>query len=199
MFSLRKNSYWNRVWIAQEMLLPSPFKVFVFDGIDKHEIEVLHDYLKVVLEQHQEWGGKEPWSQDYDEFFVVRYFARTLWKAAVQEEEGLKPSLMILLPVFAICGCQDHRIRECKKRKYSLSDIDAEVDYNIKPAEICQNVLGQFLPGAAVDYFLHCGALLVNAPKLQNPSSKPDSKSDGANLKSDDSKALYRVYLFTHM
>jgi hypothetical protein len=39
------NPYWNRMWIAQEILLPSVSKVFIFDGRKHHEMADLHLYF----------------------------------------------------------------------------------------------------------------------------------------------------------
>jgi len=39
--ALCSNQYWKRVWIAQEIILPSIFRVFVFDGHNCHEMAIL--------------------------------------------------------------------------------------------------------------------------------------------------------------
>jgi hypothetical protein len=180
---LDTNPYWERIWIAQEILLPSAFKVFIFDGISKHSLSVLGSYFGEVLRGDEE----EKKIEEKDGMDGSRYFIFMLVKAIGWGESTTKPSLINLLAEFGRCRCQDDRDRIFALLALASPDIDVEVDYNIEPAELFRVVLGQHLRNTPIDHLLHFGALLINALRLQNLSNEPGSTRDGT-----PSRALIR-------
>jgi hypothetical protein len=150
------------MWIAQEILLPSAFKVFIFDRISKHGLSVLGSYFHEVLRGDEE----EKEMEEEDGMDGFRYSTLMLVKAIGWGESTTKPSLINLLAESGRCKCQDDRNRIFALLALASPDIDVEVDYNIKPAELFRVILGQHLRDTLIDHLLHFGALLINALRL---------------------------------
>jgi len=160
---LCENAYWSRVWIAQEVLLPSKYRVFVFDGAISHQMVILSEYLSAIAVGVAGSPRKEP--------FGLRYFD---WRSAASQfhqTSHLKPSLSSLLSLFASCGCQEKRDRIFALLPLADTKPCIEIDYDTDLESLFREILGLFMTENTIDEVMILGAQLIEALELRGPTA----------------------------
>jgi hypothetical protein len=182
---LFKNPYWNRMWIAQEILLPSVSKVFIFDGAKNHEMGDLHLYfLRTDGIRSLQGIGRRVEDGDFTQYLGSAYLKWRTPNYTLSRQTGTKPSLLTLLQFFSSCGCQDSRDHIFALLALVNAEFSVDVDYNLEPVQIFRTLLGQSLSGGSMEDVLFYGAHLIMALGIRKPA---ESNNKALGVQSGDS------------
>lgn len=155
--ALWEHPYWRRVWIAQEVLLPPGFLVYVFDGTYFHEMVRLNGLFRKLLH------GREHLKRAFGHYY---FNWRSIECTRIRKRDGM-PSLSSLLSLLSRCGCQNRL-----DRVYALLSLvdpghDIPIDYDIDRNLLLRMVLGRFMADMPLDGVLEFGAYLIEALEPQ--------------------------------
>ncbi|KAH7083388.1 heterokaryon incompatibility protein-domain-containing protein, partial [Paraphoma chrysanthemicola] len=165
-------TYWSRIWIAQEVILPSKDCLFLFDGDNCYDISLFYCYFDKLTRRF----GVSTKS------FGMSYFNWRRQERSIARMIGEKPSLSSLLFYLAGCGCQDVRDRIFALLPLAKSNI-LYLEYDLDANHLFRAVFEQAIGNEPMDDIMSLGALLIEALQIRGPysGSNQDSSSNSSN------------------
>jgi hypothetical protein len=149
--------YWNRVWIAQELLMPLDEEVYIFSGTNCYNFHMVGTQLDRINPRHE----------DGTRFLTVRYYDWRVDRHRIGSRAGA--SLPTILTHFAGGQCYDKRDRIFALLSLAKSVPHIEVDYALDSTALLQDVLEKFMDGNPLDVLLLFGATLIQALEIRQP------------------------------
>ncbi|KAF2827026.1 hypothetical protein CC86DRAFT_455594 [Ophiobolus disseminans] len=139
--NLCEMTYWSRIWIAQEVLLPSEYSVFVFDGDACYEMSHLYDYLS-EFKSEASCGSSSTLGMSY---FEARSKDRL---------KDARDRIFALLPL---------------ARAGSKSNLN--INYDSDASQLFRAVFEHFMGDEPMEDIMSFGALLIEALEIIRPGS----------------------------
>jgi hypothetical protein len=178
--------YWNRMWIAQELLGPAEGAIFLFCGTQIHISGDMWPFLK-CLDELELGTTKDSLLQSHLQPSHLRYLD---WGRMVNGDisEAPKEDLRVLrddalrllasyLAHFDRAGCSDKRDRIYALLSLVPDVLDIKVDYTADTRDIFVDVLEKLMSASPIDALLRLGANLIQALDIRRPSDTHERKA----------------------
>jgi hypothetical protein len=159
--------YWNRIWIAQEIILLPETKSELLIFIDAGPVQMRHLYHSLIYAKFLSDDDKSLAQGDM-------YCGTTLFEKVIREVIGIERSLPELLGQFKRCGCQDKRDRVFALLSLADDEPRISVDYGRSALDLFHDVMEQYKDGKTIDELLLLGAHLIECLELRRPVSDPE-------------------------
>ncbi|KAF2828269.1 hypothetical protein CC86DRAFT_348367, partial [Ophiobolus disseminans] len=172
--------YWNRLWIAQELLLK---------GMDQNDgvflvlttgywpfFQVRHNFIlceKALLTLPMTKLEEFPRSMSGNYWYWQDHIRK--WSAPAQA------SLPALVGAFAQCGCKDTRDRAYGLLSLADKGSAIIVDYQQSHVDVFRRTLETVMPGDSVARALCFGAVLIQALEIQRIDTEKDNQLASGN------------------
>jgi hypothetical protein len=165
--------YWDRIWIAQELLMPSErTRILVFSGSMFVELKDLGEQLKCIKYAlaRQEGTTKDALPIGMVEYYRAWRAWRTLGSPAFQ------PSLATLLTCFSHCGCQHKRDRIFALSSFVEEQIFIDIDYGADRVTLFRRIMDGYMSNKPINEVLHFGAILIQILEVRKPPQDHESQ-----------------------
>ena len=170
-----KLPYWNRVWIAQEILSrSSENSLIIFSGRRFFDMFYLRDQLLTMTDTFDwNWRKAEKEKRPGLHEAVPMCVKYLLWLDPHNHHPGdTRASLPSLLTYFYRGGCRDKRDRVFALLSLAHQQPHIEVDYEIEPTKLFQTILESFMDAEPLDKIMRFGASLIQALEIRRTSCK---------------------------
>jgi hypothetical protein len=154
------------VWIAQEILIPDGFKIFIFDGVRHFEMTLLGRYLREIFTHNQPPippFGKTYFDWRADKLVLLRIID------PFQIRNLDRPTPPSLLYCFSSCACQIKRDRIFALLPLLIRNLRVEADYDVDIELLFRRILGQHRLHNSIDELMAFGATLIEALEMRSP------------------------------
>jgi hypothetical protein len=155
--------YWNRIWIAQELLMPLVEEVYIFSGTNCYNFHTVGTQLDRI----------NPRREDGTRFLTVTYHD---WRM-IRHRSGSRAeaSLPAILAYFAQGQCYDKRYRIFALLSLAKKIPHIDIDYGLDSTALLRDVLEKFMDGNHLNVLLLFGARLIQALEIrQHPMDGTD-------------------------
>ena len=177
MDSFLKLPYWDRVWIAQEILSRSDRSgLFVFSGKRLFDMFHLREQVLAITDAFGwHWQRNDKGKMLASQEAVPMCIKYLLWLCPGRHgSKDNGASLPSLLTQFYYCGCRDKRDRVFALLSLAHRKPHIKVDYEVEPTALFQTTLESFMDAEPLDKVLRLGASLIQALGIRRTSCKAE-------------------------